>query len=65
MKLQGERFLGFIQGCVCVGGGGGGITRFNVFFIILINGKKEKDGFKIFMRGSSYGRTLLRSFASC
>ena len=31
MKLQGERFLGFIQGCVCVcvcgGGGGGGDTN--------------------------------------
>ena len=62
MKLQGERFLGFIQGCVC---GGGGIPRFHVFFLMLMNGKKEKDGFKIFMRGSSYGTTLLRSFASC
>ena len=61
MKLQGERFLGFIQGCVYVGG----IPRFHLFFLMLMNGKKEKDGFKIFMRGSSYGRTLLRSFASC
>ena len=61
MKLQGERFLGFIQGCVCVGG----IPRFLLFFLMLMNGKKEKDGFKIFMRGSSYGRTLLRSFVSC
>ena len=65
MKLQGERFLGFIQGCVCGGGGGGGIPIFHVFFLMLMNGKKEKDGFKIFMRGSSFGRTLLRSFASC
>ena len=38
---------------------------FHLFFLMLMNGKKEKDGFKIFMRGSSYGRTLLRSFASC
>ena len=33
MKLQGERFLGFIQGCVCVGGGGEGFQDFTFFFL--------------------------------
>ena len=42
MKLQGERFLGFIQGCVCVGGGrrDSKISRFFSY----VNERKEGEG---------------------
>ena len=50
---------------LCVGWRGRVIPRFHLFFLMLMNGKKEKDGFKIFLRGSSDGITLLRSYANC
>ena len=40
MKLQDERFLGFIQGCVC---GGGGDSKISPFFSY-VNERKEGEG---------------------
>ena len=46
-------------------GDAGWLQDFIFLFLMLINGTKEQDGFKIILRGQRDEKTLLRSYASC
>ena len=54
------RFLALFKG-----GGNSVSPRFHLFFLMLIKETKGQDGFKIFLRGCSNGKTLSRSYTSC
>ena len=60
VKREGGKYLVLFKG-----GGRRESPRFHLFVLMLINGAKGQDGFKIFLHDCRHGKTLLRSSTSC